>query len=188
MTHKDINFTCQVKHDQTCFIQVCLKQAVTFQKFSSALKIVLSFLWNFLALNGSSTVIMACSHFIFSPGLVNTITPLCQPWSFLCLSRFTKSPSSQFSQQLLLTVQFLYHSFFAVQLLIMYPTLCDPMDYSPPGSSVHGILQARILEWVVISFSNTTSWNQENRIRYKLTTETIFINENPRSIGNYGCY
>ena len=31
-------------------------------------------------------------------------------------------------------------------------TLCDPMDYSPPGSSVHGILQARILEWVAISF------------------------------------
>ena len=28
------------------------------------------------------------------------------------------------------------------------PTLCDPMDLSPPGSSVHGILQARILEWV----------------------------------------
>ena len=33
------------------------------------------------------------------------------------------------------------------------PTLCDPLDCSPPGSSVHGILQARILEWVVISFS-----------------------------------
>ena len=32
-------------------------------------------------------------------------------------------------------------------------TLCDPMDSSPPGSSVHGILQARILEWVAISFS-----------------------------------
>ena len=31
--------------------------------------------------------------------------------------------------------------------------LCDPMDRSPPGSSVHGILQARILEWVAISFS-----------------------------------
>ena len=28
------------------------------------------------------------------------------------------------------------------------PTLCDPMDYSPPGSSVHGILQAKVLEWV----------------------------------------
>ena len=34
------------------------------------------------------------------------------------------------------------------------PTLCDPMDCSPPESSVHGILQARILEWVAISFSN----------------------------------
>ena len=33
------------------------------------------------------------------------------------------------------------------------PTLCDPMDCSPPGSSVHGILQARILEWVAIRFS-----------------------------------
>ena len=32
-------------------------------------------------------------------------------------------------------------------------TLCDPMDCSPPGASVHGILQARILEWVAISFS-----------------------------------
>ena len=31
------------------------------------------------------------------------------------------------------------------------PTLCDPMDCSQPGSSVHGILQARILEWVVTS-------------------------------------
>ncbi|CAI9164674.1 unnamed protein product [Rangifer tarandus platyrhynchus] len=36
------------------------------------------------------------------------------------------------------------------------PTLCHPMGYSPPGFSVHGILQARILEWVAISFSNNT--------------------------------
>ena len=34
------------------------------------------------------------------------------------------------------------------------PTLCDPLECSPPGSSVHGILQARILEWVAISFSS----------------------------------
>ena len=34
------------------------------------------------------------------------------------------------------------------------PTPCDPMDCSPPGSSVHGILQARILEWVAIPFSS----------------------------------
>ena len=37
------------------------------------------------------------------------------------------------------------------------PTLCDPMDYSPPGSSVHGISQARILEWVAISISKGSS-------------------------------
>ena len=34
------------------------------------------------------------------------------------------------------------------------PTLFDPMDYSPPGSSVHETFQARTLEWVSISFSN----------------------------------
>ena len=36
-------------------------------------------------------------------------------------------------------------------------TLCDPMDCSPPGYSVHGIFQARILEWVAISFSRGSS-------------------------------
>ena len=38
------------------------------------------------------------------------------------------------------------------------PTLCDPLDGSPPGSPVPGILQARILEWVAISFSNAWKW------------------------------
>ena len=42
----------------------------------------------------------------------------------------------------------------AAKLLQSCPTLCDPIDASPPGSSVPGILQARILEWVAISFSN----------------------------------
>ena len=37
------------------------------------------------------------------------------------------------------------------------PTLCDPLDYSPPGSSVHGIVQARVLEWVAISSSRGSS-------------------------------
>ena len=39
------------------------------------------------------------------------------------------------------------------QSLQSCPTLCDPMDHGPPGSSVHGILQAKILEWVAVSFS-----------------------------------
>ena len=38
------------------------------------------------------------------------------------------------------------------------PTLCDSMDGSPPGSSVHGIFQAKILEWAAISFSRGSSW------------------------------
>ena len=42
----------------------------------------------------------------------------------------------------------------AAKLLQSCPTLCDPIDGSPPGSSVPGILQARTPEWVAISFSN----------------------------------
>ena len=41
------------------------------------------------------------------------------------------------------------------------PTLCDPMDCSPPGSSVHGILHAKILEWVAVSFSRGSSWPRD---------------------------
>ena len=42
----------------------------------------------------------------------------------------------------------------AAKLLQSCPTLCDPIDGSPSGSAVPGILQARALEWVAISFSN----------------------------------
>ena len=40
-------------------------------------------------------------------------------------------------------------------------TLCDPLECSPLGSSLHGILQARILEWVAISFSKGSSWSRD---------------------------
>ena len=39
---------------------------------------------------------------------------------------------------------------------LLCPTLCDPIDRSPPGSSVHGISQARVLEWGAIAFSKRT--------------------------------
>ena len=42
----------------------------------------------------------------------------------------------------------------AAKSLQLCPTLCDPIDSSPPGSTVPGILQSRTLEWVAISFSN----------------------------------
>ena len=46
----------------------------------------------------------------------------------------------------------------AAKSLQSCPTLCDPIDGSPPGSAVPGILQARTLEWVAISFSNARKW------------------------------
>ena len=51
----------------------------------------------------------------------------------------------------------IYLSQFSMLVAQLYPTLCDPMDYTPPGSSVHGIIQARILEWVAILFSRESS-------------------------------
>ena len=41
------------------------------------------------------------------------------------------------------------------------PTLCDPIDCSLPGSSVHGIFQAIVLEWIAISFSSGSSWPRD---------------------------
>ena len=46
----------------------------------------------------------------------------------------------------------------AAKSLQSCPTLCDPIDGSPPGSPVPGVLQARTLEWVAISFSNAWKW------------------------------
>ena len=46
----------------------------------------------------------------------------------------------------------------AAKSLQSCPTLCDPIDGSPPGSPIPGILQARALEWVAISFSNASKW------------------------------
>ena len=48
--------------------------------------------------------------------------------------------------------------------MFIYPTLCDPRDCSLPGSSVHGILQARTLEWVAIPSSRASSQPKEGII------------------------
>ena len=54
------------------------------------------------------------------------------------------------------------------------PTVCDPMDPNPPGPSIHGILQTRILEWVAISFSRASSqprlWTQVSHITGRVFT------------------
>ena len=58
----------------------------------------------------------------------------------------------------LCTVLLLEGTAAAAKSLQSCPTLCDPIDGSPPGSPVPGILQARTLEWVAISFSNARKW------------------------------
>ena len=57
------------------------------------------------------------------------------------------------------------------------PTVCNPKDCSPPGSSVHGIFQARILEWVAISYSRGSSWPR-NWIPVSCIAGKIFIVSN----------
>ena len=58
-------------------------------------------------------------------------------------------------------------------------TLCDPVDYSPPGSSVHGILQARILEWVAISFSRGLKEIWATRDKFGWGHERVVMLFNP---------
>ena len=52
----------------------------------------------------------------------------------------------------------------AAKSLQSCPTLSNPMDCSPPGSSVHGIFQVRVLEWVAISFSNAWKWKWSHSV------------------------
>ena len=55
-------------------------------------------------------------------------------------------------------------------------TLCNPMDCSPPGSSVHGILQARVLEWVAVSFSRGSS-QPSDQTRVSCSAVGVFTTE-----------
>ena len=52
----------------------------------------------------------------------------------------------------------------AAKSLQSCPTLCDPIDGSPPGSTIPGILQARTLEWAAISFSNAWKWKVKGKL------------------------
>ena len=74
----------------------------------------------------------------------------------------------------------------AAKSLQSCPTLCDPIDGSPPGSPVPGIFQARPLEWVAISFSNAGKWKVKvksfSRVRFLATPWTAAY-QAPPSMG-----
>ena len=87
--------------------------------------------------------------------------PSHKPWPTFSLVVSNKSPppppppafkflNMPLSKLLLMFTELFYTPYMKVKVLVAQscPTLCDPMDYRPPGSSVHGILQARVLEWV----------------------------------------
>ena len=64
----------------------------------------------------------------------------------------------------------IYAAAAAAKSLQSCPTLCNPIDGSPPGSAVPGILQARTLEWVAISFSNVWKWKSESEVAQSCPT------------------
>ena len=74
----------------------------------------------------------------------------------------------------------------AAKSLQSCPTLCDPIDGSPPGSAIPGILQARTPEWVAISFSNAWKWKVKvkslSRVRLLATPWTAAY-QAPPSMG-----
>ena len=74
----------------------------------------------------------------------------------------------------------------AAKSLQSCPTLCDPIDGSPPGSIVPGILQARTLEWVAISFSNAWKWKVKGKLLSRvrlLATPWTAARQAPPSMG-----
>ena len=74
----------------------------------------------------------------------------------------------------------------AAKSLQSCPTLCDPIDGRPPGSPVPGILQARALEWVAISFSNAWKWKVKMKsfsCVWLLATPRTAAHQAPPSIG-----
>ena len=81
---------------------------------------------------------------------------------------------------------FTFFFFWFAKSLQSCPTLCDPIDGSPPGSPVPGILQARTLEWVAISFSNAWKWKVKgkslSRVQLLVTPWTAAY-QTPPSIG-----
>ena len=88
-----------------------------------------------------------------------------------------KLPQNTFQRSSLL-LTYLYFYFYqinAAKSLQSCPTLCDPMDCSLPGSPVHGILQARILEWVAISFSNAWKWKVKVKLLSRVWLLPVFL-------------
>ena len=80
-----------------------------------------------------------------------------------------------------------YYAAAAAKSLQLCPTLCNPIDSNPTGSPIPGILQARTLEWVAISFSNAWKWKVKVKVKMKsiqlLVTPWTAAYQAPPSMG-----
>ena len=97
----------------------------------------------------------------------NSLINVTSPWS-----EYSTSPKS--------------HTAAAAKSLQSCPTLCDPIDGSPPGSPVPGILQSRTLEWVAFSFSNAWKWKVKGKSLshvWLFATPWIAVYQAPPSMG-----
>ena len=128
--------------------------------YSLSLELIRLANWNFLS------NILTAHHYLSNPNASVFGTP--------------------FFNFLFLYTNFVIHTAAAAKSLQSCPTLCDPIDGSLPGSPVPGILQARILEWVAISFSNAWKWKLKakllSRVRL-LATPWTAAHQAPPSMG-----
>ena len=99
------------------------------------------------------------SHFI----------PECFQYSDQCIYKNDRYSQSHHQEIITVNISAAAAAAAAAKSLQLCLTLCDPIDSSPPGPPVPGILQARTLEWVVISFSNAWKW----KVKVKLLSRVL---------------
>ena len=135
---------------------------------------------------------LICRLFFFTPrGSAPGKEPACQssrcqrlgfnPWVEKIPWRRARKPTSVF-----LPGESPGYGAAAAKSLQSCPTLCDPIDGNPPGSTVPGILQARTLEWVAISFSNAWKWKVKVKLLshvWLLATPWTVAHQAPPSMG-----
>ena len=110
--------------------------------------------WSYPTIASSVFTWLDLSYVICKRGLITLIS------QSIVKSTYEEVPDSVSDKQVIFKTEFLLDILCFAQMLSCV-WLCDLMDRSPPGSSVHGISQARILEWVAISSSWGSSWPRD---------------------------
>ena len=98
--------------------------------------------------------------------------PVSQQFLQVLLSNYTES--NYYHYTTLVQVTIISLGLLVVYLLSCVWLICNPIDYKPPGSSVHGISQLRILEWVAISFSRGSSWPRDRTHVYCISRQILY--------------